>query len=147
MQVCADPVPAVVPAIGACGQPTINYLVDGALFVWKDCDADNWHVRASSAAGYVKYNGTITSDQPLKNITPFSLESSDILDNSSGTEIVFGMGVSNPAADGFDFSAACSSNTTLKLASPKTGTVLVGADRDIAATEVTISQLSACTAP
>jgi hypothetical protein len=144
LQSCSSAPP---PDVGACGQPTINYVADGAVFIWKDCDADNWHVRASSAQGYVKYVGNISSSEPLQNVTGFSLESTDTLDNSIATQINFGMGMSNPAGDGFNFTAACSAQTTFNLTSPTGANVLVGVNRDPVAANVTLNQLSACAAP
>ena len=116
--------------LSACGEPIINPAVDNALFLWRDCVTDEWHVRVAAANGFLSYNGQVSSDLPFNSVSGVSLENADILDNSTDpTVITYRMRLSPPNMDGFDFSYPNNANVCFNLGWPKTVQVLVGASR------------------
>jgi hypothetical protein len=63
-----------------------------------------------------------------------------------GTRIDFVMGLSSPYSDGFNFSASCDAEVEFNLTSAAGGSVLVGANRELAPASFSLSGLGVCTA-
>ncbi len=131
------------PLGGDCGAPAFDPSQDDGILIYKDCGADNWHVRASSDSGFVIYTGTVTSDQTIQNIAGVSVEGSDTVEDN-GSSVNFTLRVSNPWWDGFDFTASCSANTTFKVDSPSDTPVWIGANKSSGSTTISLSALPMC---
>jgi hypothetical protein len=142
-----DPLPPEPLPDVTCGQPSINPQADGAVFVWKDCDADNWHVKVTSASGYVKYRGSVVSGEAITNIVKDNVESGDKFDDDDETRIDFGLGVSNPWYDAFGFTVACGTDLQFNLTAPSGAQVLVGSERASAPSSFNLNELSLCAVP
>ena len=98
-----------------CGQPSYSAGSEKALFIWKDCTGSgDWHMRATGGGDPDKqtYTGSITSSLGYTAVTPFSIEASDTLDNSSDPNVIdFSLGMRNSGQDGVDFDFSDASNT------------------------------------
>ena len=119
--------PAAVPP-SVCGEPTFDKSTEAGVFLWKDCFSGNWFLRVSAGAvPMTTFGGTIVSTAPFGMFEPFSIESSDILDNTSDpAEIVFALEVSESAIDGFDFALAPGAAACVFIDLPAGTSVQVG---------------------
>ncbi|MEE9494452.1 MAG: Calx-beta domain-containing protein, partial [Gammaproteobacteria bacterium] len=135
--------------VNACGQPSFIPSIDQAVYLWRDCGTDNWHLAATAGgtATQIIYLGDVTSDQPLTNINPVSIEVNDILDSNSDPAIVdFSLKMKNTGSDGFDFTTSNGTNTcfTVLPASQGGGTVIVGAAKTVFTAPFDLETLGAC---
>jgi len=95
-----------------CGEPAINGATDRGQFVWRDCGGANdglWHLRVSggSTSKNITYNGVIESAGGLQNLTPVSLEASDVVDTASNPDqTAYSLRVWGSGSDGLDFRPA-----------------------------------------
>jgi len=103
-----------LPLAHEIGMPNYDPANQTNLFMWKD-DVGLWHVRVTAGVGSMKYVGVIKASTPYTNLTPFSLESNDILDASDPTQIHFNLNVGKPWRDGFDFAFPPGTTFTLEL--------------------------------
>ncbi|MCP4928659.1 MAG: CRTAC1 family protein [Gammaproteobacteria bacterium] len=142
LEACASTPPP--PPSGDCGAPAINSSVDGGVFLWKDCDADRWHVKALSAGGYVSYTGSLDASEPFQDLSPDSLESADIFSNSPSNRIDFTLRLANPWYDGFEFTMPCSATISFSLNAPTGASVFVGAGQVPAPSAFNLSDLPMC---
>ena len=97
---------AVVSPAAECGEPTYDSATEQGIFLWKDCITGQWEVRLSAGgdAGGAIINGSVTSTAGFTQLTEFSLESSDTVDNATNiNEIMYELKVWNAAQDGFGF--------------------------------------------
>ena len=102
-----DVVPEPPPS--PCGTPTFNKATEQAVFVWKDCPTNNWHVRVTGGGSpsALTYVGDVTAPEPLVAVTGFSIEASDVLDfTTDPAKIDYALQVTGASVDGFDFTVA-----------------------------------------
>ncbi len=96
----------VVPPTAECGEPTYDSATEQGIFLWKNCLTDQWEVRLSAGgdAGGAIVSGKVTSTSGFNNLTEFSLEASDTVDNvTNSSEIGYELKAWNAAQDGFGF--------------------------------------------
>ena len=138
-----DGAPPPPPPPGSCGEPDFDPTTDDGILIYKDCGADNWHIRASSGSGYVRYQGSVVSNDAIQNFGGVSLEPADVV-TVGESSITFDLRMSNPWWDGIDFTASCSSDTTFTITSPTGSPVLVGANKDPGPTTFKLNELPLC---
>jgi hypothetical protein len=134
------------PPSGAdvCGAPDYDSSVDSGLFVWKDCGADNWHILAMAGSGFKRYVGNISASQDFTNVTPVSVESNDVLDNTPASTLDFEFGVAPPWFDGVDFSIPCSATVSFNLTGPAGTDVHVGPSRTVVPVPFNLTDFGSC---
>ena len=135
--------------VSPCGEPVYSKASEAHVFLWKDCDgSERWHLRATAGGSpsLVTYAGQVTADQTLTGVTPFSFESSDILDNTTDPlRIDYTLNMVNAGEDGFDFTVpagvtACFDASTL----PAGAQVLLGLGRVAVTPRFSLETLGAC---
>ena len=91
-----------------CGEPSYNTATETAIFVWQDCPGGAWHMRMPGGNSFHTYSGTVTSEVPFTSVTPFSVESNDILDyQTDPAQIAYTLSVGNVYQDGFRLHVSC----------------------------------------
>ena len=88
-----------------CGQPLYNQNNDKGLFIWKDCGGtEKWFVRGTGGGDpdLQTYMASISSDSGFSNVTPFSYESNDVL-NNQGNRIDITLFMRGTGQDGIEF--------------------------------------------
>lgn len=114
-----------------CGEPVFDAATETGVYLWKDCLADTWHMRASGGGSslVVLYTGLLSSNAGFTSLDYFSIEDSDLLDQQS-TFLDFKLKMIGAGVDGVDFSFPAGSNTCLDMTgSPMGSTVLLGAGK------------------
>lgn len=89
-----------------CNQPNYDKTTERAVFLWKDCPTNQWHMRLSGGGdtnGVVAL-GSVLSTTGFDDINGFSIEGNDTFDaNTNPNKIIYDLRVWNAAQDGFDF--------------------------------------------
>jgi len=89
----------------SCNEPVFDRAVDQGVFLWRDCPTNNWMVRltAGGISGTIA-TGRVTSPGGFTNLSEFSFEGSDVLDNVSDPEqLIFELRVGGAGQDGIGF--------------------------------------------
>ncbi len=87
----------------ACGAPVFDPATEAGAFVWRDCLTDAWRMRFSSGGPFLRFEGTVTADQPFASSSAVSVESNDIFDNTTDPQsIIYSLGMINAGIDGFN---------------------------------------------
>ncbi len=136
--------------IDTCGAPSYNTATKKALFIWKECQTGTWFVRNTGGgdSSGVFYTGEISHDQGFINVTGFSLEASDTLDNvTDPTVITYLLKVWNAGEDGFQFTPVSDAGTCVELFGPAGVPVLVGPSQQPVSGAFDVSTLGPCQAP
>ena len=130
----------------ACGEPVWDSAVDRAVFIWNDCGTNNWKLRFTGGGSPVLLNftGSVQSTQAISGFAPFSVESNDVLTNTPSSRIDFGLFVSGPYKDGFDFTLASGASACFDLTGPTDVPVYAGAGRVPVNLQVGIPGFGAC---
>lgn len=111
----------------SCGAPTYDPATEGGVFIWRDCTLDEWRVRFASGGPWTKYIGQLVSDGGYAAVEAFSLESSDVLDNTTDPlKIAFDAGMSGSGQDGFNLTLNAGSNACFELSAPAGAAVYYG---------------------
>ena len=134
---------AVAGAESACGEPTYDPAARTALYVWRDCPSNNWHLRATSGEGWVQFEGDVSS-AGFSSVEAIDLEASDVLDSSVPDAITFRFGVSSPWQDGFRFGLRKSANACIRLTAPAGATVRVGSAQEVVTGAFDTRKLAPC---
>ena len=113
--------PVIQPA---CGAPSYNKATQSALFVWKDCGSNLWHVRATAGGRKLTYKGSLTSNPGLSSLAGFSMEAGDLLPSPN-----YRLVVSGSSQDGFDFMFPNGANVCLRLTAPTGISVVAGSNK------------------
>jgi len=128
-RVTLGPVPPLpAPQAGdECGAPAYTKSLDQGAFLWKDCTTQQWYFRAGAggSAATVKVTGRLVSTSAFTSVTPYSLETGDVLDTSTSGKINFSLSSSGNGDDGFQFGATGTA-TCLSITSPANVRLLVG---------------------
>jgi hypothetical protein len=144
-------VPPEVPPL--CGVPTLDASAEAGLFLWEEnCGSAvrSFGVRAlqGGTTTVVTYQGRVDSDQPFSGVTPFSLESNDVLEVvNGGLQIQYQMQVRNRYLDGFGFSVANTATACFGVDLPAGTLVRVGPDKVPVAAPFDLTTLGSCAAP
>jgi hypothetical protein len=97
------------------GNPRYIPYLDKNFFIWKNRGTGNWHVIATAGGEQIRYQGTITTSQPINNLIEKNLESSDSVSIVTPNQIAFDMGVSRRFRDGFSFRVPVGATVKLEL--------------------------------
>jgi hypothetical protein len=134
------------PPTSSCGSPAYDSSLDNAIVLWKECDADRWHLVAmAGSSSYNRYTGSIVADQAFTDVVPQSLESNDVLNNSPESDIGFDLRISSPWDDGFGFTIPCSASVTFNASGTAGTNVLVGSGRLPVAVPFNLTDYGGCT--
>lgn len=131
--------------ISACGDPVPVGSAEAALFAWKDCIANVWHVETTAGGTYARYAGRLVSDQDLVNVTPVDIEGHDLLDNSDAKELAFLSQIWGNGFDEFTFQIQPGASVCLTVEEPLGQTVRVGEDRTEYTLPLDLETLGPCT--
>ena len=127
-----------------CGEPVIDRNVDREIFIWQDCNDNEWHLRAYAGGGSpINYIGNLTTFDSFTDVGLYSIESSDVVDTSDPKVIAFDLTMGDIWFDGIDFQVGVGS-TCLTLNTPVGKDVLVGPNRQPVASPFDIKTLGAC---
>ena len=90
-----------------CGRPSIDPQTDRGLFIWKNCDTDQWYVIASSdqqALPILSFEGIVSADNGFDSVEAFNLEDQDSVEYAGfRAQIDFNLNTSESGRDGFTF--------------------------------------------
>jgi hypothetical protein len=121
---------AVTPGGGnpySCGRPVFQASQDAGAFVWRDCRNDLWKVRFASGGPGTVYTGRVLSQLPFVDVSPFSIEATDVFDTESDPrQAVFEFEVAGTGQDGFDVILAAEASGCLIVDSPTAAPVIYG---------------------
>ena len=112
--------------LSPCVEPEIDRLVEQGLFVWRDCNADTWHVRVTGGGVSTNYEGSVLADDPLASLTAFNIETNDSVDSPDSRQIIFDLVSGATGIDGFDFSLQPGTSACLSLDAPAGADVFLG---------------------
>lgn len=89
----------------SCGEPSFDRATDQGVFIWRDCPSNEWMVRMTAGGVSGTFaTGSVTSDGGFENLSEFSFEASDVLDNASNPDrLNFEMAAGGAGQDGFTF--------------------------------------------
>lgn len=99
------------PTGDECGEPSIDRTTEQAVFLWKDCSTGLWSLRLTGGGDpdRITADGDITSIGGFTDLSGFSIESSDVLDNTTDiNKITYELKVRNTGQDGFSFTPVAS---------------------------------------
>lgn len=133
-----------------CGAPSYAAGSESSVLLWRDCAGGSWHLRATAggSASTVRFVGSLAADQPLSSVTPYSVESSDVVDATTDTSVIsYDLRMIGAGEDGFDFELAASSSACIDISSPTGTQVLVGGARTPLSTPVELDTFGSCTMP
>ena len=138
-----------VSGVSPCGKPTYNAATDQGVYLWQDCGTDTWHMVATpgGSATQVIYQGDVTSNLAVLNVTPNSIESNDVLDSNPDPAVVdFTLKMKTTGYDGFDFtlSSGATACFTVQPSSPGGGVVYVGSTNAVLTTPLDLNTLGSC---
>ena len=86
------------------GIPSYTPAIDAGYYVWQDSDDGEWHLRWSGDSIHTYYyNGSVSSDLEISNVTPYSFEANDAL--SIALNGFSFSGYAGAGEDGIDFFA------------------------------------------
>jgi len=122
LESCSPPDPGDAPV---CGRPNIDTSSDRALFIWKDCSSNSWHIFESASGSEVNsdnYAGYFESSAGITSADPLSLEDSDTL-TYSGNRVDFDIRTVKPWSDELRILAAGTGNTCLTITQRPGGVV------------------------
>jgi len=123
----------------ACGAPGYNKATESALFVWKECASNKWHVRATAGGRNLRYVGSLTSNPALSSLLGVSLESGDLLPSPN-----YKLTVSGSSQDGFDFVFPTGADVCLRLTEPSGIAVIAGSNRVSVGNAVRLPDFGPC---
>ena len=137
-----------VPNGQECGEPDYKLSTDKGLYIWKDCNgSETWHIRAlaGGSTSILNHSGNISSSQGFNTLTPFKLESYDVLDTSNPNVVNYIFKVSKGAQDGIDFTFPATANTCFSAISPPPGVqVMLGESKVVMNSPFNLQTQSAC---
>ena len=129
-----------------CGIDNIDAATDVGIFVWRDCGTDLWHLRVAEAGGSWQVSaGNLEGAIAFANVTGFSLEGGDVLDNTTPSLINFSLGVGGTGIDGFDFEHPSGRDICVTVDTPPGRQVLLGASRTPISPPFDLATLAPCT--
>ena len=129
-----------------CGPQTFDSTTDQGVFLVRDCDTLVWSLRVAQGGGnFVRYIGTIESDQPLVSVTPQLVEPNDTVALTTPALVDFDLGVGGTGVDGFDFLPASETGVCVSLGSAPVTTVFLGAQQTPVAVPFDLGTLGPCT--
>lgn len=118
--------PAATVPPSPCTKPIYNKATESAVFLWKDCNAGTWQVRASPGGRSLTHQGSVIATQAFDSVTGVSIESNDVLDVSTDpSRIDYTLQVSGQE-DGFDFRLPSSGTACFTSTLPADSPVYLG---------------------
>jgi hypothetical protein len=129
-----------------CGAPVYDVALDPAVFVWRNCDTSEWHMRVvgGGQSATTQYRGRVSSDQPFASYGVISLEGLDKAELSNSNAIDFDLYISYSGEDGFNFRMQPGARTCLGLDAPSPARVYLGARRVPVDTPFDLDTLGSC---
>ena len=98
-----------------CGAPDIKMDEINRFYIWKECNNNDWHIRATSNSYRNSYSGQLLSNKPIIEVAPYKLQNSDEFEFLNQDTISFLMKVRNQNVNGFDFSLGGQNNFKLDV--------------------------------
>lgn len=80
----------------------VDHTTESGLYIWKD-DSGVWSIRAVGGGVKTYFEGVITSDLPLVDVTGNNFEGNDILEAANPVSVLFGMTVIGAGTDTISF--------------------------------------------
>ncbi|MEE9491835.1 MAG: Calx-beta domain-containing protein [Gammaproteobacteria bacterium] len=134
--------------VSSCDAPVFDSKTEKGVFLWKDCTTDVWSMRVlgGGSSTQVLYEGSIDSDQPFSTLSGYSLEGSDLLDNTTDSKrIVYSLKMWNAGQDGAQFSFPTNASVCFDISTSPTGnSVYIGSDRVPVSAPFELASLGAC---
>ena len=113
----------ILPPAQPYNKPVVDHATEGGLYIWKD-EAGAWTIHAVGGGIKTYFEGIITSDQPLIDVSVTGYEANDILDVTDPTSVLFGLNVTGAGTDTITFTVPDGATVSLNL----TGNSELGAE-------------------
>ncbi|MBX2882003.1 MAG: hypothetical protein KTR32_18790 [Granulosicoccus sp.] len=93
-----------MPVNTDCGTPSIDPATDAGAYIWNECNG-TWSMQITGEPGGDSsgYSGVLSTTTGFSNITPLTIEPSDVVTSPSVEQINFNLVTSNPWEDRFSF--------------------------------------------
>lgn len=131
---------------GTCGSPTVDLASDRSIFVYEDCVTGQYSVRFTAGDRDASYAGTITSSTGFSQVTPFSIEPSDTL-QQAGNQVAFQLQQRPGRWDGFELQVPTGGGLCIALTDAPSDEVRIGPTQIVAAAPVNLVDLTPCHTP
>lgn len=126
----------------ACDMPEYDRATEQAIFIWQNCATGDWFMRGTAGGSFVELVGSVVSSAPFTSVTPFSIETNDVLDYTTDPAVIdFVLRTNNTGQDGFDFGIAA--DTCFILESPDLP-IYAGVQRNLLGGAFDIETLGLC---
>ena len=112
------------PGLVTLGRPLISRSSDNGIFLWENA-SNQWEVEVVSGSGTRRTNVDVNSDQQLSNVSPVSIEASDVFITTSNS-IESSLSVTPPWRDGFRFTVQANASSCVSTTNAQ---IFVGPDR------------------
>lgn len=128
-----------------CAPPSYDPGTQVPLVVWQDCPLRTFNLRMAGASSFRTYTGRVVSDMPLSDVTPFSQEAADIIDNVTDPNVIeYSLSTGGTFEDGFSFSYPPGATVCIDADQAEASPVTVGAGLNDVMAPFNIMTLEPC---
>ncbi len=129
-----------------CAQPPVSAGSEAELFVWKNCSTGEWHVYTTAGPDSSSFHGRLSAGGAFSALTPLSIETNDVLDNSTPEIIDFELHAYAGSYDEFSFLPPEEVPVCLNVTSPEDyDTLYLGSARVPISNPFDLHTLGPCT--
>lgn len=139
--------------LGICGEiqdceaPAFDAATERALFSWIDCEG-KLHLLGTGASIGASYDGHVYADSDFAGVSGNSMESSDVLQQVSGTHAYFEMSMGGAWYDEVVITPTAGASMCIDLDAQSSGTqILAGSQRTVVTPPFNPETLASCTPP
>jgi hypothetical protein len=137
--------PPSTVAPSPCEEPSFDRATEAGVFLWKDCNAGTWHLRASPGGQALTVEGSILANRAFTSVTGVSIEANDLLDfTTNSTRITYSLKVTGTGTDGIDFTYPAAAGTCFRLSAPVGLPIYVGRLRAPVEAPFDLNTMGAC---
>lgn len=128
-----------------CGRPDIDPSTQKDIFVWKNCNDGEWHVRTTAGGTSSDVSGRIVANANITEVTAVNIEDDDTLSTPNDREVFFRLQSVNTAADEFTFRVPANAQACLEITRPaSTDTLRLGSRQVSASNGFDVNTLEPC---
>lgn len=148
--ILGPPVHTTLAAGDECGEPPYDLEYGPAVFLWRDCPGDNWHLRAKGGREDEEVlftGGAIVADAAFGGVSGSQLTGGDNLNNAVPEVIQYNVGVWFTANKGFNFNTSGQTTSCFSVTNRDIPGFFVGASGKRVPTSFDLVTLADCAAP